>query len=232
MPKKKYTKDFLQPIVSECKSVNELLTRIGLSHTGGNFAHMYKVLKREKVDISTFRGQAWRKGKSFPGKYHISVYLNNEKGISSSYLKQRLLKEKYFENKCYSCNNTEWMGYPIQLELHHKDNNHENNSLDNLTILCPNCHALVHKLDRNSHHKIRKFSKVSKNPRFKNPESKDGRAKPRFDLRKCKRPGYSQLLIEVNDLGYTNTGKKYGVSDNAIRKWLKIYEKYGEVPPN
>ena len=45
--------------------------------------------------------------------------------------------------KCWSCNTEEWMGQPIPLELEHIDGNSENNSLDNLEILCCNCHALT-----------------------------------------------------------------------------------------
>jgi predicted HNH restriction endonuclease len=41
------------------------------------------------------------------------------------------------------CGNTEWMGQKIPLEQHHKDGNSENNSKDNLELLCANCHALT-----------------------------------------------------------------------------------------
>jgi very-short-patch-repair endonuclease len=43
--------------------------------------------------------------------------------------------------------------------------------------------------------------------------------------RKVERPPYTQLIDEVDELGYTGTGRKYGVSDNSIRKWIKYYEK-------
>ena len=42
--------------------------------------------------------------------------------------------------------------------------------------------------------------------------------------RKNDRPTYNQLLLDVEKLGYTGSGKKYGVSDNSIRKWIKKYE--------
>ena len=45
-------------------------------------------------------------------------------------------------------------------------------------------------------------------------------------LRKVKRPDYQTLINNVKELGYTKTGRKYGVSDNAIRKWIKHYEKH------
>ncbi len=54
-------------------------------------------------------------------------------------LKRFLLKEH--GNKCWSCGITEWNKKPIVLELEHIDGNSDNNSLDNLSILCPNCHS-------------------------------------------------------------------------------------------
>jgi transposase-like protein len=43
--------------------------------------------------------------------------------------------------------------------------------------------------------------------------------------RKVKRPPHAQLIGEVSELGYSATGRKYGVSDNAIRKWIRQYER-------
>ena len=47
--------------------------------------------------------------------------------------------------------------------------------------------------------------------------------------RKIERPSYDILINEIQEFGYVGTGKKYGVSDNAIRRWVKYYEKYTEV---
>ena len=44
--------------------------------------------------------------------------------------------------------------------------------------------------------------------------------------RKVERPSLEILLEEIGNLGYCGTGRKYGVSDNTIRKWIKFYEKY------
>lgn len=45
--------------------------------------------------------------------------------------------------------------------------------------------------------------------------------------RKVERPSYNILINDINNLGYKGTSRKYGVSDNAIRKWIKLYIKYG-----
>jgi hypothetical protein len=46
--------------------------------------------------------------------------------------------------------------------------------------------------------------------------------------RKVERPSYEQLLLDISELGFVGTGKKYEVSDNSIRKWIKMYQKHGD----
>ena len=206
----KYTKEKLEPIVSKCYSYNELLRTLELSLTGGNQSHIRKVIKREGLDTSHFKGQGWSKGKTFPKKYPIEDYLTNKRYINSDSLRKRLLKEGYFEYKCQRCLQDTHQGYEISLELHHINSKHNDNSLENLRILCPNCHSLEHRLARNCH-------KVSKKTTRK--------YSPRPNQRKVpNRPTLDTLLKEVKELGYCGTGRKYGVSDNAIRKWIKTYQ--------
>lgn len=58
-------------------------------------------------------------------------------------IRVRLLQEKYFEHKCGRCELTEWLGVPIPLELEHINGTHTDHRLENLELLCPNCHALT-----------------------------------------------------------------------------------------
>lgn len=60
---------------------------------------------------------------------------------STHLLRLRLIKEKDWEEKCNNCGLFEWMNQKIPLELDHIDGNRENHLLNNLRLLCPNCHA-------------------------------------------------------------------------------------------
>lgn len=176
---------------------------------------------------------------------NIYHYLNNEIFITTHNLKNKLLQEGLKEHRCESCRLDEWLGDRIPIELHHVDGNKYNNNLDNLQILCPNCHS---KTDNNSGKGTIRLSSDQKvrarlYRKKKSPRSKlkthyckcgkliDKRSKSckscvlKITLRRVERPSLDILLNEVQELGYCATGRKYGVTDNAIRKWIKSYQK-------
>lgn len=69
-------------------------------------------------------------------------YIDNNLPIKSDRLKQKLIRDGLKPRRCEICGVSEWRGVKLPLELHHKNNNHYDNSLDNLQILCPNCHSI------------------------------------------------------------------------------------------
>ena len=85
--------------------------------------------------------------KHFESRKPIEEYLQGN--ASNSNKRIRLIEEGLKENKCEICGLSEWMGKPIPLELHHKDFNHYNNELENLQILCSNCHMQAHNYNNN-----------------------------------------------------------------------------------
>lgn len=92
-----------------------------------------------------------------PPNYYKSVmdYVINSTCIKSNVLKDKLIKEGLKDNKCENCGISTWLGTEIVLELHHKNGNHYDNDLDNLQILCPNCHSIQdsHKKSRSIYNK-------------------------------------------------------------------------------
>lgn len=90
-----------------------------------------------------YSGNQNRRGlKHYEHRASIEQVLSSNRNNSTK--RKRLIEDGYKEEKCECCGLSEWMGKPIPLELHHKDFNHYNNSIENLEILCANCHMQKH----------------------------------------------------------------------------------------
>lgn len=84
--------------------------------------------KQKYCSLECTRAAKWKEKKKDPNTKWTSVLR-----------KKQLLEE--LGHQCQNCKNTEWMGRPITLEIEHIDGNHEDNSRENCTLLCPNCHS-------------------------------------------------------------------------------------------
>ena len=141
--KLKYSKNDLEKIVANSKSKRECLIKMNLNPYGGNYRILEKYLELYKLDTSHFLGQGWNVNHSPADIKPIEKYFNNEIPITSYKLKKRILKEKIKSYKCEKCGLEKWNNEKIPLELHHINGNNKDNSLENLQLLCPNCHALT-----------------------------------------------------------------------------------------
>ena len=91
-----------------------------------------------------YLGQQNKKGqKKGTNDYKPAMYyIENNLPIQSHKLKEKLIRDGIKQQKCEKCGLSEWFGVLLPLELHHKNGNHFDNSLDNLEIVCPNCHSI------------------------------------------------------------------------------------------
>lgn len=141
--KHRYSEEQLRDAISTSTSVREALIKLGVSPLGGNYAVIHKAIKQYNIDTTHFTGQSHQKGKRLPSKSALNDYLTNKKPINSFRLKNRLLREGILTPVCSRCHNTTWLDQPIPLELDHIDGDSSNNTLQNLRLLCPNCHAFT-----------------------------------------------------------------------------------------
>lgn len=97
----------------------------------------------KKLDLNYSGNQSGKGFTKKKPKLTLEEYLKNSTDIQSNKVRIKLLEEGYKKHQCERCGLTEWLGQPIPLELHHKDGNRNNNTLDNYELLCPNCHAFT-----------------------------------------------------------------------------------------
>ena len=140
---RKYTERQLREAVKHSASLAQTLKRLGVAPFGGNYHVLRRAISHFKLDTSHFTGQLWNKGQTIGPKQPLQRYLSNELQIRSDQLKRRLLSEGVFVRSCSRCQNTDWLGQPIPLELDHINGDHSDNRLNNLRLLCPNCHAFT-----------------------------------------------------------------------------------------
>lgn len=213
----KYLKENLEPIVKEAKTFRDVIKKLKLTAIGGNHRTIKKYIKMYNISTSHFETKADR-----IIKLHKAIPLENILIEGSNYnrvhLKERLYKEGLKMRECEECGQGEmWRGKKMSLIIDHKNGVNNDNRLENLRIACPNCAATFPTHAGKNNKKI-KTEKVKK---------EYIKEKPLLNRRLVQRPPLNQLLEEIEELGYSNTGRKYGVSDNSIRKWVKSYKKYG-----
>ncbi len=139
----KYARELLVEIVSQCTSIRQVLCRLGVAPYGGNYGVLRRAIARHDIDTSHFLGRAWKRGVTATPRKRLDVYLTNRAPIQSYKLKRRLLRQGILQGVCTGCDLTQWLGHEIPLELDHINGNNQDNRLENLRLLCPNCHALT-----------------------------------------------------------------------------------------
>lgn len=143
--KSQYTKEDVIKAVAENKSIAGVLRQLNLRPLGGNYKTVHRLIKEYGLKTSHFTGQGWNVGLGFKPKQAINdeeIYVENSDYRCSWRLRERYKKTTGI-NHCEKCGLTEWQGKPIPLEIHHINGKNTDNRLENLQLLCPNCHALT-----------------------------------------------------------------------------------------
>ena len=221
----KFTEDALRKAVLESKTMSEVFVVLGQRPSGASYRTINKYCSKWKIDTSHFltpselAKERWKSGEF--KRVPLEEVMVRNSSYSRGSLKYRLFAEGLKERLCEICGQDElWQGKKMSLILDHINGVPNDNRLENLRIVCPNCNATLDTHCGRNKTKQCKRCLIEINTgsicqACKKPPMK------RLHKRKVERPSLTVLLAEVKEMGYSATGRKYGVSDNAIRKWLK-----------
>lgn len=145
MRSRSWTENELIVAAKNSSSIRQILKKLKLKEAGGNYTQIAKYLKIFKINTSHITGKSWNKGMRGIGKPRLplDMILVKNCDYQSYKLKKRLFSAKLKEEKCEICG---WFQKSIDgripLELDHINGIHSDNTIQNLRILCPNCHSL------------------------------------------------------------------------------------------
>lgn len=142
---KSWTEQNLIEAVKNSSSIRRVLKLLNLRPTGGNYKQIQKYLFIYKISIDHFTGKLWNKGKKIPFKAKIPLnkILTINNNFQSYKLKNRLFKaglKKPICDLCGWCQKSDDGRIPVEID--HINGMANDNRLENLRILCPNCHSL------------------------------------------------------------------------------------------
>lgn len=226
----KYKYDNFKKIIDSSINLIDVCKNLGISKNYGNRQTIKKYIEIYNLDISHFY---------IPTSYINKRLKLNEILVSNSAyrdttsLKNKLYKEGLKFRKCELCGQDEnWNDNHMSLILDHINGVNNDNRIENLRIVCPNCNATLDTHCKGNNKLSDKYIKKNKE-KYKFCEcgkkilitSNACEKCAQINQRKVERPSYETLLKELEESNYSAVGRKYGVSDNSIRKWLKSYKK-------
>lgn len=145
MRKRSWNIEDLKKAVLSSTSYRQVLQKLTLVEAGGNYEQIKKYVHENNFPTSHFTGYAWSKGKKIPKEPIIPLkdILVKQSNFQSHKLKKRLFLAGIKKQKCELCS---WQKMSpdgrIPLELDHINGDRHDNRIENLRILCPNCHSL------------------------------------------------------------------------------------------
>ena len=223
--KRTYSDEELFDAVRESTTMADVLRKLNLVPKGGNYSIRSRIRKLG-LDTSHWLGRAHLRGKTrrLP-KLPLSEILVDGSTYGRTHLKERLLKEGLLNNWCSLCGqDSVWRAGVLVLILDHINGKNTDNRLENLRLLCPNCNSQQDTFCGRKNRGVKRVEHIWKCEDCGTTITRDARwCRPcgRKRTRKVERPSLDALLQDRQNMSMEAVGRKYGVSGNAVKKWIR-----------
>lgn len=222
---KYWSKEEFEEVVKSAKTIREVLRYFGLPSNQGHYNRMFhKSVQEFGTDITHIMESVKRR--EFTKKIPIEELFVANSHHEPKWLKKRLIQEGLMQDKCSKCGQLPiWFEQILVLQLDHINGDNADNRIENLRLLCPNCHSQTETFggkNRKKNHTNNHVCKICGGHK-KNTKSKiceRCRNISQKENTKIEWPLVEEVINMTQELGFTATGKKLGVSDNAVRKFL------------
>jgi hypothetical protein len=233
-----YTEQQAREAMAASRNYSETLRRLGLCTTGGNWTTLRRWAAEWQIATDHFDPYAGNARAAQARRRPLEEILVAGSTYARGSLKRRLWASGLKPRSCELCGQGEvWRGRQMGLILDHINGVRDDNRLENLRIVCPNCAATLdtHCGRKNRRDVQRTCALCSGTFRPNRPSQRycsaacgarhPRKGVPNPALRRVERPPYDELLREIAATSLLAVGRRYGVSDNAVRKWVRQYER-------
>ena len=222
-------KEKLQFIVNKSSSIKDILNNLNIRPYSWNYKSIQIRMTELDIDINQFNINRNIFRKNLLNKLRLKRKISDEIIFSSKSpynragLKHRILKDELLKYECFKCKNEGlWMNEKLILQLDHINGIYNDNRLENLRFICPNCHTQTETFS------VKRFKKKS-NCKNCGVETKGyGKHCVKCTSKKIHPKKFEIKKEDLEDLIFdkkipmTKIGKMFNVSDNAIRKRCKV----------
>lgn len=218
-----WEKEYVAAAISSSINYSQVLRKLG-HHVGtSNFKILKRKINEYGLSISHFTFKPAKPAKRRPSLTNKDVF-KKDSPRSSKTIKRAAFRSGFLSDECAKCGiGSEWQGESLTLHLDHINGDNSDNRVENLRILCPNCHSQTNTFAGRN--------KKSKPPKVTN-ECLDCGIEIYHDAKRCLSchnksqekvdwPSVEKLITMVAETNYSAVGRKLGVSDNAVRKRIR-----------
>lgn len=228
----KIEKEKLINVVKQCNTIKDILISFNLSSKGGNNKTLKKRLQYDNIDFSHITlGIGHNKGKKLNRvKMPLDEIMVENSTFSRCHIKKRILDENIIEEKCKICGSLpEWNNKKLVMVLDHINGISNDNRLENLRFLCPNCNSQQETFAGKNNRIDPSLRKREKDACPHCGEDKRIASKAcyrcvRFSKSNIQKPTKEQLQQDLLTMNLTKIGKKYMVAHTTISRWTQSYE--------